>query len=236
MLQPRAYPELVGKALVLDAEPFIALTDDDDPWLEGMFLTICVGFLVAIARVIGDFLAAAALPPVDAMLAALLQGWRQYSTTLPDHVNPALIESVLREAWAMGMFWNGYSGGWARLLTLITTPTSLLLQWALASVIIYAVARSLGGVGTLNQTLGATALMVAPQALRFVEIIPFAAVSQLLLTVWAVLIIYRAVEVAHDLSWQRALLAALAPWLLLIVLALLVSLLLGVGMVFWRLA
>ncbi len=236
MLQPRAYPELVGKALVLDAEPFIALTDDDDPWLEGMFLTACVGFLVGIARVIGHFLTTATLPPTDAMLAALLQGWRQYSTTLPDTVNLALIESVLREAWAMGIFWNGYSGGGTRLLTLITTPTTLLLQWVLAGVIIYAVARSLGGVGTLNQTLGVTALMVAPQALRLVEIIPFAAVSQLLLSVWAVLIIYRAVEVAHDLPWQRALLAALAPWLLLVALALLVGLLLGIGMIFWRLA
>jgi len=236
MLQPRVYPELVGKALVLDAQPFVALTDDDQPWVEGMFLTIYVGFLVGVAQVIGQFLATATLPPPDTMVAALLQGWRQYSTTLPDSVNLALIESMLGEVWAMGMFWQGYSGGWARLLTLITTPTSLLLQWVLAGLIIYAVARSMGGVGTLNQTLGVTALMVAPQALRFVEIIPFAAVSQLLLSVWAVLIIYRAVEVAHDLPWQRALLAALAPWLLLVVLALLASLLLGIGIVFWRLA
>lgn len=236
MLQPRAYPELVGKALVLDAEPFIALTDDDEPWAEGMFLTICIGFLVGVARVIGHFLAAATLPPTDAILAALLQGWRQYSTTLPDNVNLALIESLLREAWATSMFWQGYSGGWARLLTLITTPTSLLAQWLLASVIIYAAARTLGGVGTFNQTLGATALMVAPQTLRFVEIIPFAAVSQLLLSVWAVLILYRAVEVAHDLSWPRALVATLTPWLLLVALALLATILLGIGMVFWRLA
>lgn len=236
MLQPRAYPELVGKALVLDTEPFIALTDDDEPWIEGMFLTICVGFLVGVARTIGYFLTTATLPPTDSMLAAVLQSWRQYSTTLPDEANVALIESLLREAWAMGLFWNGYSGDWARLLTVITTPTGLLLQWLLAGGIIYAAARGLGGVGSFNQTLGATALMVAPQALRFVEIIPFAAVSQLLLTVWALLILYRAVEVVHDLPWQRALLAALTPWLLLLVLALLAGLLLGIGVLFWQLA
>ncbi|MEZ4727527.1 MAG: YIP1 family protein [Caldilineaceae bacterium] len=143
---------------------------------------------------------------------------------------------MLRELWAMAMFWNGYSGGWLRLLTLVTTPTLLLLQWLLAGVIVYGMARYLGGVGTLNQTLGATALMVAPQVLRFAEIVPFATVSQLLLSVWALLILYRAVEVAHDLSWQRALLAAVTPWLLLLLFALLLSLLLGVVVMVWRLA
>lgn len=236
MLQPRAYPELVGKALVLDAEPFIALTDDDDPWVEGLFLTITVGVLVGIAQLVGRLLTTASLPPSDAILAALRQGWRQFSVSVPEDVNPAFLEALLGEVWAVTMFWNGYSGGWARLLTLVTTPTLLLLQWLLAGVIVYSMARFLGGVGTLNQTLGVTALMVAPQALRFAEIIPFATVSQLLLSVWALLIIYRAVEVAHDLPWQRALLAALAPWLLLVMLALTLSLLIGFGMIVWRLA
>lgn len=236
MLQPRTYPALVSKALVLDAEPFIALTDDDDPWVEGLFLTIGVGFLVGIARTIGHLGAAAALPPSDAMLAALLQGWRQFSTSAPAPLNLAIMEAALREAWAVSMFWNGYSGGWLRLLTVVTTPTWLLAQWLLAAVIVYMVARFLGGAGSLNQTLGVTALMVAPQTLRFLEIVPFAAVSQLLLSVWALLIVYRAVEVAHDLPWQRALIAALAPWLLLLVFILLVSILLGIGLMMWRLA
>lgn len=236
MLQPRTYPELVSKALVLDAQPFIALTDDDEPWVEGLFLTIGVGVLVGLARLIGQGLATAALPPSEVLLAILLQGWRQFSTSAPDQLNPAIIEAILREAGAMTLFWNGYSGGWVRLLTLLTTPTWLLFQWLLAGVIVWAMARFLGGVGTLSQTLGATALMVAPQILCFLEIFPFAAVSPLLLSVWALLIVYRAVEVAHDLPWQRALLAAVTPWLLLLLLALSLSILLGVLMMVWRLA
>lgn len=236
MLQPRAYPELVSKALVLDAGPFIALTDDDDPWMEGLFLIVCVGVLVGVAQVVGHLLAAAALPPSEAMVAALLQGWRQFSVSVPESGNPALVEALLRELWAMAMFWNGYSGGWLRLLTLVTTPALLLIQWLLAGLIVYGMARFLGGVGTLNQTLGATALMVAPQALRFAEIVPFATVSQLLLSVWALLILYRAVEVAHDLPWQRALFVAVTPWLLLILFALLLGLLISVGVMVWRLA
>lgn len=38
MLQPKTYPELVGKALALEAEPFLTLAEDDNPWVEGLFL------------------------------------------------------------------------------------------------------------------------------------------------------------------------------------------------------
>jgi Yip1 domain len=236
MLQPRSYPELISKALVLDAAPFIALNDDDDPWIEGMFLTVCVGFLVGVAHLIGRLLTTAALPPSDAMLAAILQAWRQFSTSAPDSINPALVESVLRQAWSVLLFWNGYSGDWVRLLTLVTTPVILLVQWLLAGLIVHIMARFLGGKGALNQTLGAMALMVAPQTLRLLEIVPFAAVSQLLLSVWALLIVYRAVEVTHDLPWQQALLAAITPWLLLMLLGLILGTLVGAGMMVWRLA
>lgn len=236
MIQPRSYPALVSKALVLDAEPFIALTDDDDPWVEGLFLTIGVGFLVGVARLIGQLLTTAVLPPNDAMLAALLQGWRQWSTSVPSAIDPAVMETLLREGWAVINFWLGYSGGWLRLLTLVTTPTLLLVQWLLAGMIVYGVARFLGGSGTLNQTLGVTALIVAPQILRFAEMLPFAAVSQLLLSVWALLIVYRGVEVAHDLPWQKAFVAAVAPLLLLILFVLLLAILVGLGLLVWRLA
>jgi hypothetical protein len=57
--------------------------------------------------------------------------------------------------------------------------------------------------------------MVAPQLLTLVQVFPFVAISQLLLTTWSVLILYRAVEVTHDLPWQRAWLVALAPVVLI---------------------
>lgn len=236
MIQPQSYPVLVSKALVLDAEPFIALSDDDDPWVEGLFLTIGVGFLVGIARLIGQLLTTAILPPNDAMLSVLLQGWRQWSVGVPSLINPAVMETFLREGWAVVNFWLGYSGGWLRLLTLVTTPTLLLVQWLLAGMISYGAARFLGGNGTLNQTLGVTALIVAPQILRFAEMLPFAAVSQPLLSVWALLIVYRGVEVAHDLPWQKAFMAAVAPLLLLILFVLLLAILVGLGLLVWRLA
>ena len=115
------------------------------------------------------------------------------------------------------------------LLGLVFTPLGLIVQWLLVGVLVYGAARGLGGRGTLNQTLGATALLTAPQILLVLLVIPFVHVSSLLLAVWSLLILYRAVEVVHDLPWQRAAMAALAPYVLLILLALI-----GLGLVgFW---
>jgi hypothetical protein len=47
--------------------------------------------------------------------------------------------------------------------------------------------------------------------------IPFVSVSGLLLGVWSLLITYRAIEVTHDLPWQRAALTILAAPLLALV-------------------
>ena len=81
-----------------------------------------------------------------------------------------------------------------------------------------AVARAFGGNGRLTQTLGAVALMVAPQIFVLLEVMPFVSVSAVLVSVWAVLIVYRAVEVTHDLSWRKAAGAALATPALLFLL------------------
>lgn len=53
MLEPQLYPELVAKALVLDEEPFVAMIDDDNPWVEGLALTTVVGVIAGAAQAVG---------------------------------------------------------------------------------------------------------------------------------------------------------------------------------------
>ena len=53
MLQPRSYPELVAKALVLENEPFETMVDDDAPWLEGLVLVAVVSLAGGVAVAIG---------------------------------------------------------------------------------------------------------------------------------------------------------------------------------------
>jgi hypothetical protein len=221
MLRPRSYPELIGKALVLEAQPFEVMVDDDQPWIEGLTLILTVGLLVGLARLIGGLLLSASLPPADAVLTTLLNGWREFNAQVRLDGDGAASEAALRQAWSSFTWLRGYDRGWGHLWSLILTPLGLLLQWLIASLIVFAAARAQGGRGSFNQTLGATALMVAPQILLMLQILPFVAVSGLLLAVWSLLILYRAVEVTHELPWQRAALVAALPYALLVILSVL---------------
>jgi len=93
------------------------------------------------------------------------------------------------------------------------------VQWLLFGLVGHLVAKGMGGAGALNQTLGATALAIAPQTLLLFCIIPFVSVSGALLFVWSLLVAYRAMEVAHQLPWRRAVWAAVIPGLVILVLA-----------------
>ncbi|HMN29211.1 MAG TPA: YIP1 family protein [Caldilineaceae bacterium] len=223
MLRPRTYPELIGKALVLEAQPFTTMAEDDEPWVEGLVLVVSIGVLVALAKLVGGLLLTASLPPADAVLAALLNAWQEFMAQVAPSADLAASEAQLRQAWSTMLLATGYGGGWERLLGLIFTPLGLIVQWLAAALIVFVVARLLGGRGTLNQTLGATALMVAPQVLLLVEVVPFVSVSSLLLLVWGMLILYRAVEVAHELPWRSAALTAVVPYALLILILLVIA-------------
>ena len=108
---------------------------------------------------------------------------------------------------------TGYAGGWSLLTPLVATPFWLILWWLFFGLVAFGAARAAGGHGTLNRTLGAAALMVAPHILLLLSIVPFVSVSSALLTVWSMLIGYRAVQVTHHLAWNRALIATLVPYI-----------------------
>lgn len=209
MLQPRSYPEMIGKALVLEAEPFTTLADDDNPWVEGLFLVVCVGVAIGLADLVGGLLLTASLPPADATREALLQAWRQVVTGF-GLAGAAPLEAGYDRAWNWIAGVNGFGGGWARLWFALLPLTSLLLQWIVYGVVAHVAALALGGTGKLSQTLGATALMAAPAVFSILTVIPFVSVSPWLTGAWALLIVYRAVAVAHELPWSRALIATLA--------------------------
>lgn len=217
MLQPQHYPEMLGKALVFEAEPFITMVDDDNPWAEGLFMVVSMGVLVGLAQVAGVLLTAAIMPSSEELLAALLQLWQQIAAFAgPASAGGTGAEAWLREWFPVGTRFFGLGWSWWQLGWIVLWPVVFLLQWLLYGVLTYGVARALGGQGTLTQTLGAVALMVAPQMFVLLEVIPFVSVGSLLLWVWSVLIVYRAIEVAHDLPWGKSAGAALATPALLV--------------------
>lgn len=230
MLQPKSYPELVGKALVLEAEPFLTLVEDDNPWVEGLFLVTCVGVLLGGAHLVGGLLWTASLPPADAVREALLPNIQQLAARIGMGRDPAQIEALFRQLWGWGAAFIGYQGGFARLFFALLVPVWLVLQWLFLALATHGAARLLGGQGTLVQMLGTTALAVAPQLLGVLTVIPFVSVSAILLLFWALLITYRAVEITHDLSWQRSALAVLAAPVLLILIGFFITAITGLAL------
>lgn len=210
MLNPRSYPELVAKALVLDDEPFFIMAEDDNPWFEGLALTTLVSLLAGSAQAIGSFLTASSLPPPNAVLTTIQQGWSQLAVTLA--LPPAVADRLISQFWIAATTITGYSGGWTNLIFLAATPIRALLWWAFFGFLAFAVARTLGGRGSLTATLGAAALGVAPHILLLLSFVPFVSVNGALLAVWGMLIGYRAVQITHGLTWRRAAVATIIPY------------------------
>jgi hypothetical protein len=214
MLQPKNYPTLIGQAALLEEESFITMVNDDNPWAEGLMLTVSVGILVGLAQLVGSWLTSLSLPPANAVFSALSQVVAQFPAQW--NLDQSMLEPALRQSWQTATVIAGYdSGGW-RWLILVWTPLGLVLQWLTAGVLVHLLTRLQGGRATLNQTLGATSLMVAPSALRVLTIIPFVSVGSLLILVWSVLILYRALQITHEMPWRRAALTALAPVVMLL--------------------
>lgn len=215
MLQPQTYPEMIGKALVLEPEPFLTMVEDDNPWVEGLFLVTCIGLLVGAADFVGGLLFTASMPAFDAVRETVLRAL----------VNFVPWDTQLRAAALPGWVWDGiaglagYGSGWVRLYFALWVPIALIFQWLFLGLSAHVAARALGGQGSLVQTLGTTALAAGPQVLGVLTVVPFVSVSGVLLSVWALLIAYRAVAITHDLPWQRAALAVLAAPALLLFLA-----------------
>jgi hypothetical protein len=124
---------------------------------------------------------------------------------------------------------TGYAGGWSHLLPIISVPGMALVWWSFFSVAAFGIARAFGGNGALRTTFGAAALTVAPLSFLLLSIVPFAGVSNVMLTVWGVLISYRAIHVAQELDWRRAALTTLIVYAMAIAAILLLAVAFGLG-------
>ncbi len=211
MLQPQNYPQFIGKALLLEPDPFVEMVDDDNPWIEGLFLCATIGVLVAAAQLVGSLLLTVSLPHSEALLNMVLAGLRQ--SALGDE---SLLETerTLRTLWPLLLAYTGYDSVGFRIFTLAATPLGLIGQWLLFGLTSHLLARAAGGQGALGQTLGAVALSAAPRLLYLFSMIPFVSVAAVLVHVWGILIAFRGLEVAHELPpWPAALVAG-GAWLL----------------------
>jgi hypothetical protein len=202
MLEPRRYPRIIGRALMLEPDAFERMAEDDAPVSEGVFLVALVGLVVGVAQSVGAFLYTWASPPgaaVDAVVARL---------ALAIEAGGGLASPTTLDFWQFSRFAAGFDTGWGRLYPIFWQPFLLLAIWLVAGLLLFLFARALGGNASLPATLGASTLVVAPHVLKIAEVAPFLAIPSSLLMVWGLLMLYRAAQTAHRLPWQRAAAAA----------------------------
>ncbi|RME48248.1 MAG: hypothetical protein D6791_03800 [Chloroflexi bacterium] len=111
----------------------------------------------------------------------------------------------------------------------LSAPLALLGKWFFVSIWIMLFARLLGGRGSLLGYLRASSLSALPHVLGAFAFLPaVGGLMALVGSVWGLVVNYRAVQVSHGLSSDRAVLAVLLPYLVLLLLAaILVGLMVG---------
>ncbi len=205
----------LNRGFFLEPDAFDEVADGDNTFVEGMFLVVIVGLVVAIASIIGNILGWATTPDLDAMQEIVLKGLQD----MP------MMADMWRNPQATEIFHQQYEMGWniARFMApnpvnslagLLLIPLRLIISWLWFAIIAQGMAKALGGNGSLQQTLGAAALATAPGLLNVFQVLPtimVAAVGTLML-----LARYIAIRRVHEnLSWGRVLFAVIVPYILL---------------------
>lgn len=219
------YAGLVAGALFLRTDSYEDMREARSPILDGLIIVLLVGVIVALVALVGTALEWASTPNLADIQEIVYEGITQmpwYQQTLemvPDY------DKTFRQwydfGWTMGRTFGDASPGSA-LVGVVLTPLSLVIVWLVYGLLAHLFARLLQGEATLSQTLGCTALAVAPQVLKLTELVPFVAVGGVVGT-WTLICRYVALKQAHRFTWGRAFWATLLPTLTLLLLALILA-------------
>jgi hypothetical protein len=216
---------LVFRALILDSEAFDELRDDDDPFVEGLFLLVLIGLIAAALALVGQVLAWGSVPRLDAIRDVVLSNLQQQPWWSVIGSDPETLAGF-QQTWDLG--WRlfppllGAPDPARAALNLLVWPVWLVLSWLVYALLAHGFALWLGGRGSLRSALGTTALSFTPFLLNGLGLVPFVVLGGALNT-WQLILRYKAIRSAHELSWGRSAAATLLPYLVY----LLVSLVLG---------
>jgi hypothetical protein len=204
---------LVLAALFLDGDAYDHLRDDDNPFIEGLFLVVAIGVGTALLAFVGRLLTWASSPPLEAIKQAVWTGLQQMSWWPGMAASPAALAAFQRN-WDLGwqifprLFGAPDPAGAA--LNILIWPIAGVVGWLIYGALSHLFARWLGGSGSFNQTLGVTALAYTPCLLRGLGVVPFLVIGGVVST-WQLICRYKAVRSVHRLSWGRSFWATVLP-------------------------
>ena len=215
---------LVGRGLFLRTEAYEELREARNPFIEGLFIILIVGVLVALAGIIGSTLEWSASPGIDSIQQAIYDEITSMSwfREVGQDIGPQFARGFQTQwDWIWSLARRLIPTPVTSLSGIITIPLRLILSWLFYGLLAHLFARLLGGGASLSQTLGTTALAVTPQVLNLAGLLPFVMVGGVVGT-WSLLCQYVALRQAHGLTWGRTFWATVLPrvviWLLVMVL------------------
>ena len=220
---------LAWDALFLSQEPYAEMRDSPNAVLRGLGIIVLVAVAVALVGLVGTALEWATTPDMGDIQRVVLEGIQQMDWYRELEDNPEFREQFKQQfdlGWRIfpNLFASNFAAAASRIVLL---PLGLVLTWALYGVVAYLFARLLGGQGGLGQTLGSTALAVAPQLLNLAMFFPYVVIGGVVGT-WVLLCRYVALKTCHRFRWGRALAATLLPYVALAVVVSLFACLVGV--------
>ncbi len=206
------------RGLFLDPDAYQEMRQDNNPFVEGLFLIVVVAVIVAVAGLIGTSIERLASPSAAAIQDTVLQGlknmdWYQQMEAFGGSTAVDQFRQTFDLIWqivANTVFPNPAAAA----LNIILLPLTIIIGWLIYGVVAHIVARVLGGQASLSETLGTTALAVTPQLFNLMLIFPNVVVGGVIGT-WTLLCRYTALKTAHQLSWGRALTATILPVVIL---------------------
>lgn len=202
---------MLWNALFLQHDAYEEMREDNNPFVEGLFILVILGILLALIGIVGATLEWASSPNLDELQAAILSNLQRMQWwDISQQASPEFAQ-MFQQIWSG--IWQAISGvaptPLGSLAGIITRPLGLIVNWLIFGLLAHAIARLLGGQGTLNQTLGTTALAAAPQMLNVFGVLPFVVVAGI--GTWTMLCRYMAIRTTHELSWSRAVWATILP-------------------------
>ncbi len=204
----------IVEAFFLGETPYAEMRQEPRSALRGLTIIALVGVVVAVVGLIGTTLEWATTPKMSAVQATVLEGIQDmdwYRELRSDPEFRRQFEQWYEQGWQIFPRLFGAPDLGTAALRIITLPLGLVVVWALYGLVAHLVARMLGGEGDLGQTLGCTALAVAPQILNIATFFPYLLVGGVVGT-WTLLCRYVALKACHRMTWERTLAATLLPY------------------------
>jgi hypothetical protein len=200
----REYYDLCLGALFFKEEVFERMRDDPHRLRKGLALILVVGVVIIPITLLASLIKWGMTPDPASIAKGFVDAMGQIEWLKSVASQPKFIEDLqsrIASAYGVNIV--------AVVLFAMVNPIILVLRWLIYGIFAFIFARMLGSKGTLSQTLGCTALAVAPSIILSVQAIAFG--QSFGLDIWGWICSYLAVKVSNQLSPARAFWSTVLP-------------------------